>query len=178
MPSEPARMKSLPGPFEEALSRYERPLLRYARSFTHDLESARDIVQEVFLKLSQNLTGIEPTRLAPWLFTVCKNQALDHHRKHHRMIAMEVETLDLEASPHPGPSEVAESRETAAALRQLLEELPERQREAVRLKFIGGLNYQEISEAMQTSIGNVGYLIHHGVQSLREKWTAREAIGA
>lgn len=178
MHREPARMDPSPTFFEEALNRYERPLIRYARSFTRDLESARDIVQDVFLRLSQNLGGVDPHRLAPWLFTVCKNLAVDHQRKHHRLIPMEAELLELEASPEPGPSEAAENRETAAALRALLDELPERQREAMRLKFIAGLSYQQISDAMQTSIGNVGYLIHHGVQSMREKWTAQETVGA
>jgi RNA polymerase sigma-70 factor (ECF subfamily) len=68
-----------------------------------------------------------------------------------------------------------ESRETAATLRSLIETLPTRQREAVRLKFITGLDYKEISQVMKTSIGNVGYLIHHGVQSLRTKWQELEA---
>jgi RNA polymerase sigma-70 factor (ECF subfamily) len=68
-----------------------------------------------------------------------------------------------------------ESRETATELRRLIENLPLRQREAVTLKFISGLDYKEISEVMKTSIGNVGYLIHHGVQTLRTKWQEQEA---
>ncbi|SKB03842.1 RNA polymerase sigma-70 factor, ECF subfamily [Prosthecobacter debontii] len=160
--------------FLDTLTRYERPLLRYAHSFTQDAEDSRDIVQEVFLKLSQNLATLDHERLAPWLFTVCKNQAVDHQRKHQRVIVMEVQTLDLEAADSPQPGEELQGRETAAALRQLIDELPVRQREAIRLKFIAGLDYKEISAAMQTSIGNVGYLIHQGVQALRLKWQAQE----
>ena len=63
-----------------ALERYERPLIGYAQSITGDLESARDAVQETFLRLSrQNLAALE-RRLAPWLFFVCRNCALDHVR--------------------------------------------------------------------------------------------------
>jgi RNA polymerase sigma-70 factor (ECF subfamily) len=64
--------------------------------------------------------------------------------------------------------------ETSTTLRQLIDTLPSRQQEAVRLKFIAGLDYQQISAAMKTSIGNVGYLIHHGVAALRTKWQAME----
>jgi len=160
--------------FLDTLTRYERPLLRYAHSFTNDAEEARDVVQDVFLKLNQNLSTLDPERLAPWLFTVCKNRALDHQRKHQRVIVMEVQTLDLEVSDTPQPGDELQSRETAAALRGLIDELPVRQREAIRLKFIAGLDYKEISAAMQTSIGNVGYLIHHGVLALRLKWQAQE----
>ncbi len=174
MPGEPVPMHDLQRLFLDTLNRYERPLIRYAHSYTQDLEEARDVVQEVFLKLSQHLASLDQERLAPWLFTVCKNGALDHQRKRQRLVVMEVETLDLETSPEPQPGEEMESRETAAALHQLIEQLPERQREAVKLKFIGGLDYKEISAAMQTSMGNVGYLIHHGVQALRVKWEEME----
>lgn len=160
--------------FLETLRRYERPLIRYAHGFTADLEDARDIVQDVFVKLSQNLDTLDHARLAPWLFTVCRNRALDHHRKHQRLVVMETETLDLEAAADPAPNDAMEKRETATALRELIETLPTRQREAVRLKFIAGLDYQQISAAMQTSIGNVGYLIHHGVAALKTKWLAHE----
>lgn len=158
--------------FLETLQRYERPLIRYAHGYTGDLEDARDIVQDVFVKLSQHLGTLDHERLAPWLFTVCRNRALDHHRKHQRIVVMETETLDLEASADPAPNDAMEKRETATALRELIETLPVRQREAVRLKFIAGLDYQQISAAMQTSIGNVGYLIHHGVAALKTKWQA------
>lgn len=167
-------MSDLHDLFLETLRRYERPLIRYAHGFTGDLEDARDIVQDVFVKLSQNLATLDHERLAPWLFTVCRHRALDHHRKHQRLVVMETETLDQEAAADPAPSDVMEKRETAAALRDLIETLPVRQREAVQLKFIAGLDYQQISAAMKTSIGNVGYLIHHGVATLKTKWLAHE----
>lgn len=160
--------------FLETLRRYERPLIRYAHGYTGDLEDARDIVQDVFVKLSQNLATLDHERLAPWLFTVCRNRALDHHRKHQRLVVMETETLDLEPAAGPSPEEELEMREAATTLRELIETLPTRQREAVRLKFIAGLDYQQISAAMKTSIGNVGYLIHHGVNALKTKWQAHE----
>jgi RNA polymerase sigma factor (sigma-70 family) len=176
MPSEPAPMHDAEHTFFlAALERFERPLIRYAHSYTSDLEEARDVVQDVFLKLSQNIASIDPDRLAPWLFTVCKNRALDHQRKHSRLIVMETDSFDHEASTSPRPGDDLESRETAATLRSLIEKLPTRQREAVALKFISGLDYKEISQVMKTSIGNVGYLIHHGVQSLRTKWQEHEA---
>ncbi len=176
MPPEPAPMHDAEHTFLlAALERYERPLIRYAHSFTNDLEEARDVVQDVFVKLSQNAASVDPPRLAAWLFTVCKNRALDHLRKQSRLIVMETESFDLETSPTPRPGEEMESRETAATLRGLIDKLPTRQREAVTLKFISGLEYKEISEVMKTSIGNVGYLIHHGVQALRTRWQEMEA---
>jgi RNA polymerase sigma-70 factor (ECF subfamily) len=160
--------------FHEALDRYERPLIRYALNIVGQLDDARDVVQDVFVKLSQCLGTVDRERLAPWLFTVCRNRATDHLRKHHRVVVMENETLDLEEADVARPGAELEHRETKTVIRRLLTQLPAKQREAIRLKFLAGLSYQEISDTMKTSVGNVGYLIHHGIQSLREQWLALE----
>ena len=160
----------------EALRRYERPLVAYARGLLPRLEDARDIVQDVFLKLHRSLPALETENLAPWLFTVCRNAALDPLRKHQRLVPMEAATLELETEDSPSPDQRLDQNERAAALRQLVDQLPDRQREAVRLKFFAGMDYKQIAETMQTSIGNVGYLIHHGVAALRKNWEALEAV--
>lgn len=170
------RMSDVHRIFLDALGRYERPLIRFAHSYTGDLEDARDVVQDVFLRFSQNIESIDSTRIAPWLFTTCRNRALDFYRKNSRLIPMEAEILDNESAPSPGPSEHLESSETSEMLHRMINELPTKQRQAVWLKFVVGLGYHEISQIMDTSSGNVGYLIHHGVARLREKWRALEPI--
>ncbi|HEY8901093.1 MAG TPA: sigma-70 family RNA polymerase sigma factor [Chthoniobacterales bacterium] len=153
---------------ERTLRRYERPLVSYARAITGDLDSARDAVQETFLRLSrQNLEEIEP-RVAPWLFFVCRNCALDHCRKIARFSA---EPVDDDAPDHgPSPAESASAQEDAARLRHLIQRLPERQRELVSLKFDAGLSYREISEATRLSVSNVGVQLHNAIQTLRTLW--------
>ncbi len=158
-----------------ALERYERPLVSYALGITHDLGQARDVVQDVFVKLSQSLRQIERDRLAPWLFTVARNRALDLHRKYKRLVPMEHEVLDREASASAAPSEELEQKELSQQILMWITELPEKQREAVKLKFEAGLSYKEISETLKTSVGNVGTLIHLGVTQLRERWLAMNA---
>ncbi|CAN5873613.1 sigma-70 family RNA polymerase sigma factor [soil metagenome] len=157
-----------------ALERYERPLIRYAFGIVGELSQARDVTQEVFIKLSQSLPTLDRERLAPWLFTVCKNRALDHQRKYQRLIPMENDILDLETSDSPAPSAAIEEQELSQQLRRWMNQLPDKQREAVRLKFEVGLSYKEISNTLKTSIGNVGTLIHLGVTALREQWLAAE----
>jgi hypothetical protein len=65
MPGEHDLMSASHDLFLETLQRYERPLIRYAHGYTGDLEDARDIVQDVFVKLSQNLATLDHKRLAP-----------------------------------------------------------------------------------------------------------------
>jgi RNA polymerase sigma factor (sigma-70 family) len=154
--------------FEKALERYERPLVSYARTITGDLESARDAVQETFLRLSkQDLVALEP-RLAPWLFFVCRNCALDHRRKVVRFVDGMVE--DNVPDSRPSPADEAQSSEDAAQLRTLLSRLTVQQQELVKLKFEAGLSYKEIGEAMRMSVSNVGVQLHNAIQTLRQQW--------
>jgi RNA polymerase sigma factor (sigma-70 family) len=158
-----------------ALDRYEKPLIRYAIGIVGDLSQARDIAQDVFIRLSQSLDTLDRERLAPWLFTVCRNRALDHQRKFNRIIPMENDVLDMESSNAPTPADVLEEQETSGQINRWIDQLPDKQREAVKLKFESGLSYKEISEVLKTSVGNVGTLIHLGVTTLRERWLALNA---
>ena len=151
-----------------ALERYERPLISYAKTITGDLESARDAVQETFLRLSrQDLAALEP-RLAPWLFFVCRNCAVDHLRKIARFSGDPVDVELPAESPSPA-AEVAAAEEKAR-LRWLVDQLPQRQRELLHLKFEAGLSYKQIAEAMRMSVSSVGVELHCAIQTLRRLW--------
>lgn len=168
------------------LDRYERPLIRYACSIVGDLDSARDVVQETFIKFAQGgmaemtkdecgmTNGAEPEtsvshRRSPnpeaWLFTVTRNRALDHLRKHRRIILMELP--DDRPCAAPGPAALLEQRESATSLFDLLDALSPNQREVIRLKFQNDLSYREIAEVTQLSVTNVGFLLHAGLKKLR-----------
>lgn len=153
----------------EALNRYERILVSYAKEITGDLESARDAVQETFLRLSrQDVVALEP-RLRPWLFLVCRNCAIDHRRKVIRFRTEPIEDLDF-ASNEPGPDRRAMSIEDAGRLRELVAGLPPQQRELVKLKFEAGLSYKEMAEALATSVSTVGVQLHDAIKTLRRRW--------
>lgn len=153
---------------EPILERFERPLLQYAASIAGNGENARDAVQDTFLRLAQH-GPVEPDRLAPWLFTVCRNRAIDQRRKENRIIAMNEEHHELK-SGEPDPAARLETKEETTHLVRLLRRLPENQREVLRLRFQCELSYREISEITQLSEGNVGFLIHTGIKTLRQLW--------
>src|SRR6185295_19975499 len=72
----------------EALTQYERPLLRYAKWLLGDLDAARDVVQETFLRLCREDRARLDGRVAAWLFTVCRNLALDAKRQSGRLSSL------------------------------------------------------------------------------------------
>jgi RNA polymerase sigma factor (sigma-70 family) len=153
----------------DAVARFEGPLTLYAARLLRDAEAARDVVQETFLKLCATEHGSIEGHLAEWLFTVCRNRALDVLRKEHRMTQLRDEQVLRCLSPDPGPLDLAERRELFSRALELLESLPANQREVIRLKFQNGFSYQEISRISGHTVTNVGYLIHAGIKALRSQ---------
>lgn len=156
----------------EALARHEQPLLRYAlKLLGGDHERARDVVQEAFLNLCEQQRAAVESHLAPWLFRVCRNRAIDLRRKEHRVETMQQEDA---ADPQPGPAQLIEQREGASQVIQILASLPESHREAVYLRFQSGLSYKEIAEVTGHSVSNVGVMLHSAVKKIREHLAASD----
>ena len=154
-----------------AVDRFERPLTLYAARLLGNQEAARDVAQDTFMRLcAQPRAEVEP-RLAEWLFTVCRNRALDILRKESRMARTTTQHLELRPTTEPEPPDLAESRESGEQVLQLLGLLPESQQEVIRLRFQNGFSYAEISRISGHSVSNVGYLLHHGIKTLRTRLT-------
>jgi RNA polymerase sigma-70 factor (ECF subfamily) len=152
---------------QSILNEFEGPLIRYAARITGDLELARDVVQETFLRVCREDRKAVEGHLARWLFHVCRNRALDVQRKEQRMSV--ATDLDLHSLPGgAGPAELLAARETSSRLLSLLEVLPANQQEVIRLKFQNDLKYREIADVTGLSIANVGFLLHTGLKRLRE----------
>jgi RNA polymerase sigma-70 factor (ECF subfamily) len=152
-----------------AVDRYAGPLTHYAALITGDLERARDVVQDTFVRLCAEKPCRVNSHLAQWLFTVCRNRALDVQRKESRMKPLSEAEMSLQASSDPSPAAQTEQRETADEVLRLLAQLPENQQEVVRLKFQYGLSYQEISKVTTLTVGNVGFLIHTAIKRIRQQ---------
>lgn len=151
----------------EALERYEQPLIRHAYRITGDVERARDVVQDTFLKLcTANRADVEE-RLAGWLFTVCRNRALDVRKKEGRMGLLKDAQAVADPDESGRPSEVAARNEAHALVLEALEKLPEDQREAFRLKFQDHMTYREIGQVMGKSLGTVSRLLTAALNSIR-----------
>lgn len=152
---------------ERAVSEYESPLIGYAKTIVNDLDRARDVVQDTFIRLYQQDAGKVRVGLKSWLFTVCRNRALDVLRKEKRMVAMEDDELVSRDSGQPSPYQVTAEHERVEMVKSYINRLPENQATVILLKFEKGYSYQEISQQTELSQGNVGFLIHTGMKRLR-----------
>jgi len=155
-----------------ALSKHERALLRFAATLV-GADRAGDVVQDAFLELCKADRVAIEGKLVPWLFTVTRNRALSIRRVERRHLGEEeahaMESLDV--GPH-GALETKEAGRTAAAL---VEGLPPKHREAVLLRFTGGLSYKEIGEVTGLTTNHVGVILHEAMTRLRQAMKAHEA---
>ncbi|MEM9478927.1 MAG: sigma-70 family RNA polymerase sigma factor [Verrucomicrobiota bacterium] len=167
----------------EAVEEFEVPLVRYAMSILHDLERARDVVQDTFLRLyQQDEEEIRP-KLRSWLFTVCRNRAFDVIKKEKRMIPVEESSFYDLGGPDPSPRDAMVIREREGEKQEELERvyaemktLSQNQQDVLRLKFQGELSYKEIAEVTGLSMGNVGFLLHAALKKLRARLCAPESV--
>jgi RNA polymerase sigma factor (sigma-70 family) len=159
------------------LERYERPLLCYAMRLVGDADRARDVVQDVFIQLCTAERVQIEDHVAEWLFTVCRNRALELRRKESRMRRLDEAVVATRESGDPPPVMVLETRETAGRMLRLLASLPDNQQEVLRLKFQGGLSYKQIAGVLGLTASNVGFLIHTGLKTIRDQM-GREQMGA
>ena len=117
-----------------------------------------------------DLIGISPFPEEDELsrFDVCRNRAIDHHRKEKRMkVPADSQALERVPDTAPATANVLELQQAHSQILGALAALPKNQQEVVRLKFQNGLSYKEISRITGLSVSNVGFLLHTAMKTLR-----------
>lgn len=162
-----------PGQIDALVDQYQRPLLAYAvRMIGGDWQGAQDAVQETFLRLCREDPAKIESRVAAWLFFVCRTRVIDMQRTA-RAMPLEASQLTV-PDPSPDASEVAQQVDDRNQLCELMQKLTPRQQEVLRLRMTAGLTYREISEVTGMTVNNVGVQLHEAIKCLR----ARLASGA
>jgi RNA polymerase sigma-70 factor (ECF subfamily) len=151
---------------QQALNDYERPLIQFAYRLTGNRETARDVVQDTFVKLCSAEPAKLNGRLAPWLFTVCRNRAYDVGRQQAREKAYGNGHADAPDSA-PAPNVFAERHESMRIVVETLAKLPKKQRQVFKLKFDRGMTYREISAETGMGLATVSSHLHAAMKNIR-----------
>jgi len=151
------------------VAQYESQLVRYAARLVGDAELAQDLAQETFLRLCRQPRAKVEDSMPQWLFTVCRNRAMDVLKKENRMKTLSEDQAQQCTSRDADPMAVLETREAAVQATAILESLPKNQQEVIRLKVQNDLSYREISNVTGLSVSNVGFLIHKGITTIRKR---------
>jgi RNA polymerase sigma factor (sigma-70 family) len=161
-----------PGAFEAIVDRYQGRLLGFCRQMLGSTEDAEDVLQEVFVNAYRAMLADErEINLRPWLYRIARNRCLNHLRK---PTADAQESMDL--VPAVEAASTAEKVHNREEFRQLLTDvgkLPETQRSALLLREMDAMSYEEIAQAMETSVPSVKSLLVRARISLAEASQAR-----
>ncbi|MBV8732430.1 MAG: sigma-70 family RNA polymerase sigma factor [Acidobacteriia bacterium] len=166
--------------YEELLARFQQSVYTLAVRLLGNQAEAYDVVQEVFLKVFRNIEHFRgESSLKTWIYRITVNEAHNARRWFSRHRSREVE-LDFETQDNRNwretiadrgrsPYEVALDREQAGMIERALERINPVFREAVVLRDITDLSYDEISVVLGVSLGTVKSRILRGREALREQ---------
>jgi len=158
--------------YEALVARYQSRLLAFCRHMLSSREDAEDVLQEVFAAAFNAMLADErPINVRPWLYRIARNRSLNHLRK---ATAVGVDSMDVHVAEHgTTTAEKVHRREEFRQLMADVETLPETQRTALLLREIDALSYEQIAEAMDTTIPSVKSLLVRARVSLAEAAEAR-----
>ncbi len=158
--------------FETLFNRYHSRLLGFCQSMLKSRQDAEDVLQEVFANAhSAMLNDEREINVRPWLYRIARNRCLNHLRK---PVPDGQDSMDI--LPYEHGTSTAERVQNREELRQLLsdvETLPETQRTALLLREVDQMSYEEIAQAMQTTVPSVKSLLVRARIGLAESSQAR-----
>jgi RNA polymerase sigma factor (sigma-70 family) len=158
--------------YEALVARYQARLLAFCRHMLASREDAEDVLQEVFAAaFNAMLADDRPINVRPWLYRIARNRCLNHLR---RQTAIGVDSMDVHLAEHgTTTADKVDDREDFRQLVADVQTLPETQRTALLLREIDALSYEQISEAMETTVPSVKSLLVRARVSLADAAEAR-----
>jgi RNA polymerase sigma-70 factor (ECF subfamily) len=145
---------------------HHHKLFRYFCRAVGDAEAARDLTQELFLRVTRSAVPVASNgNLAPWLFSIARNLVVDHHRRRQRNpVEQPLGAGDARSRPS--------SQDVEAAVNEALASLPELDRDVFLMRELGGLGYEDIARACALTPDAVRSRIHRARLHLRDKLAA------
>ena len=164
----------------EAVRRHRAPVLAFARRLVGDTGRAEEISQEVFLRLWERSSRFDAERgsLRSFLLAVTHGRSLDVLRSDTARVAREKHDAVRTVPPQTGVEAQVVAQTVADAVRQALAQLPEHDRNAVELAYLGGHSYRAVARMLDEPEGTIKSRIRRGLAKLRELLAAQDLQGS
>lgn len=157
--------------FEAIFQRYHQDLYRFCLATAGNIQDAQDALQNTMVKVMRALPGEKrQIKLKPWLYRIARNEAVETVRKRRDSAELEDERIATAQEI----TETVAARERLRGLFADLEELPERQRTALLMRELAGLDFAEIGAAFDTSAAVARQTLYEARLSLRQMEEGRE----
>jgi len=166
--------------FDYLVQKYRRPMVSFMYRMAHNAAAAEDLAQEVFLRVYRSRGSYEASaKFTTWLYRIATNLAVNHardtrHERPENMASLDEAdeetgtTMDV-ADTSPNVEEKLVKQERLKAIRQKVENLPERQRLAVLMHKYQQMDYKQIGEVLNLSESATKSLLFRAYETLREQ---------
>lgn len=164
--------------FQNRVLPAKNKLFRFALRFLNNEEEAKDVVQEVFIRVwngREQMTQVQ--NWEAWCMRITKNLSLDRIRSMTRKHTQPIEESYNVRNNELNPEETTEADESMQHISQLIAGLPEKQRQIIHLRDIEGYSYNEICEIMEIDLNQVKVNLFRARNAVREKLTKINAYG-
>lgn len=162
--------------FGELVCRYERRLISVILRFVSDVETARDLAQETFVRVYQRLEQFDPSRrFGPWLFRSGVNLTLDYlrHRKRRLWFSLFSESRS-ECLPDPAQSDPRDKQDLEQEVRKVLEMIPEKYRTVLVLRDLENFSSSEIAAIVGRKEATIRWRLAEARNRFQRLWLRRQ----
>lgn len=164
--------------FESRVLPVKNKLFRFAFRLLGSSEEAKDVVQEVFIKVwngRDQMASID--NMEAWCMRITRNLSLDKIRSRQRKATDPIEeNFDVQNDSRT-PYEATENSENMQRISQLIASLPEKQRQVMHLRDVEGYSYNEICEILELDMNQVKVNLFRARNAVREKFIKINAYG-
>jgi RNA polymerase sigma-70 factor (ECF subfamily) len=157
--------------FEYLVGRYQGALINYFLRHTGSIEAAKELSQEVFLRLYTARHRYRPeTKFTTYLFTIAHNLVVNEvfAKKRPESYTNTDEAAGAVASPDDGPEQSLITKEEKKKVTDAMSRLNARERSALVMKYTEGMSYVEIAEAIGSSVPAVESLLSRAKEKMRK----------
>jgi RNA polymerase sigma factor (sigma-70 family) len=173
--------------FNLLVDRYQSKVFTTIFLIVKDQDVAEDLLQDVFVKVLHTFNSDkynEEGKFQPWVMRIAHNMAIDHFRKAKRYPILLLEDgsnlLNSLSFAEDSSEEQRIKEETLAWVRNLIDELPEAQREVVIMRHYLDMSFQEIAEqtgvSINTALGRMRYALNHIRKKMKQVNSAYDKI--
>ena len=164
--------------FQNRVLPAKNKLFRFAFSFLGNEEDAKDIVQEVFIRIWNSRDRMaEIQNWEAWCMRITRNLSLDRIRSINRKQTQPIEGVFNVHHDALTPHESTEADESMEKISQFIAELPDKQREIIHLRDVEGYSYNEICEILELDMNQVKVYLFRARNAVREKLMKINAYG-
>lgn len=168
-----------PAAFRLLVERYRRRAWKVAYNLVGDLELARDISQEAFVRMIRGMASCDPERgFRPWFDRVVVNLSIDYLRKQRGNPAVSIEFVAEPSTKGDDPGDASVRDEARRLVHKVLGELPPRHRTVLVMRDIEGMECDEIAMVLGKSPGTVRWRLSRARQAFKRVWERRHASEA